>query len=101
MRILFAWLATALRLVLVSALSCEICASVATGFLRLMRKTLRLVVKEPVMANQFVSFVRLSLSVRERWLQNSVSGGLPMDSTARNSALLYSESVAFANGGVG
>ena len=61
-------------------------------------RILPLCIKEPTLANQFGTFIRLSLSVRERWLRESVGGGLHMDPAARNNALLYSESVAFANG---
>ena len=61
-------------------------------------RILPLCINNPAMANQLGTFIRLSLSVRERWLQESVSGGLHMDPTARNNALLYSESMAFANG---
>ena len=54
------------------------------------------------MANQFGSFVRLSLSVRERWLQETVSGGLRIKldpiRIVRDNAQLHSESVAFASG---
>ena len=61
-------------------------------------RLLSLCIKEPALASQFGSFIRLSLRAREKWLQGTVSGGLRIDPAVRLTAQLHSESVAFANG---
>jgi hypothetical protein len=61
-------------------------------------RILPLCIKEPVMANQLGSFIRLSLRVRERWLNETVSGGLHIDPAVRSNAQLHSVTLAFADG---
>ena len=61
-------------------------------------RILPLCIKVPRLANQLGSFIRLSLRVRERWLQESVDGGLHIDPVVRSRAQLFSASMAYANG---
>ena len=46
----------------------------------------------------FFEFILFSLRARERWLKETVSGGLHNDPAVRTNAQLHSESVSFENG---
>ena len=64
-------------------------------------KLLSLCAREPSRLQSSGSFVRLSLSLREQWLRENVSGGLQTDSSARvglATAQLYSNTEAFSRG---
>ena len=61
-------------------------------------RTLPLCIKEPALANQLGSFIRLSLRVREGWLEEAVRGGLHIGPIVCNNAHVYCNTVEFANG---
>ena len=61
-------------------------------------RTLPLCIKEPALANQLGSFIRLSLRAREGWLEEAVRGGLHIGPIVCNNAHVYCNTVEFANG---
>ena len=64
-------------------------------------KLLSLCVREPSRLQSLGSFVRLSLSLREQWLRENVSGGLKTDPSAHvglATAQLYNDTEAFSRG---
>ena len=64
-------------------------------------QVLPLCIKDRALAQHLGTFIRLSLSVRGRWLSDTVAGGLHIDSAARTHiqrAQLYTTSMGFEQG---
>ena len=62
-------------------------------------KLLSLCAREPSRLQSLGSFVRPSLNLRDKWLRETVSGGLQIDPSARvglATAQLYSDTEAFS-----